>query len=166
MTYDDLFEKTSRRRLTKSAGIHGSMIAMNAAQPSGPTSQLSSPDIGSPTLSIFRRFSRRAWWLHGLLIAQIILLPCPQPSQAVWIDVDSDGDGLYDTGYDDGTPPPMDGTTDTSTTASAAPAYDPTTTDSDGDYLMDSEEMAAGSNIIVFPYNFQFPVLRKPFFSK
>ena len=123
------------------------MIAMNAAPPSGPTSPPSSPDIGSPTLSIFRRFSRRAGWLHGLLLAQIILLPCPQPSQAVWIDVDSDGDGLYDTGYDDGTSPPTDDMTDTSTTDSTAPAYEPTTTDSDGDYLMDSEEVAAGSSL-------------------
>jgi hypothetical protein len=62
----------------------------------------SSSCSSSCVLSCLRRFSRRAGWLHGLLMAQIILLPCPQPSQAVWIDVDSDGDGLYDTGYDDG----------------------------------------------------------------
>lgn len=81
----------------------------------------------------FRAWSRRAHVLHGLLIAQLILMPCTPLSHGVWVEVDSDGDGIMDSGYDDGTPPPE------------PPPPDPIT-DSDGDGLSDADEAAAGSN--------------------
>lgn len=73
--------------------------------------------------------------LHGILIAQLIMLPS-STSRGVWVDVDSDGDGIFDTGYDDGTSPP-----DTT----PPPEPDPII-DSDGDNLSDADEAAAGSN--------------------
>ena len=57
--------------------------------------------VSSPVLQGLRRLSRRAWWLHGLLIGQLALLPCPL-SRGVWVELDTDGDGLVDSGYDDG----------------------------------------------------------------
>ncbi len=88
-----------------------------------------------------RRFSGRAWWLHAVLIAQMILLPCPQPARGVWIEVDTDGDGIVDSGYDDGTPEP---TEDPSQSWTPDPVYD-----SDGDGLDDANESAFGTD----PYN-------------
>jgi hypothetical protein len=89
----------------------------------------------SRLLPWFRSWSRGMPILHGILIAQLVLLPCPT-SQGVWVDVDSDGDGVFDTGYDDGTPPP-------DTTPPPVPDPNP---DSDGDGLSDADEAAAGSN--------------------
>ncbi|GEP43179.1 alpha/beta hydrolase [Brevifollis gellanilyticus] len=86
-----------------------------------------------------RSWSRRAYFLHGLLIAQLILMPFPPNSHAVWIEVDTDGDGIMDSGYDDGNPPPGD----------PPPETPPPTGDSDGDGLSDADEAAAGSD----PYN-------------
>lgn len=91
-------------------------------------------------LSWFRSFSRRAHILHGVLIAQLILSPIPPAAQAVWIEVDSDGDGIVDSGYDDGTSPPSDPPPDNPP---------PPTGDSDGDGLSDADESTAGSD----PYN-------------
>lgn len=71
-------------------------------------------------------------------MAQMILMPFPPSSQAVWVEVDADGDGIVDSGYDDGTPD------ENSAPEAASPSGD-----SDGDGLPDSEETAAGSN----PYN-------------
>ncbi|HRJ10677.1 MAG TPA: hypothetical protein PLP58_19000, partial [Prosthecobacter sp.] len=89
-----------------------------------------------------RRFSRRAWWLHAFLIAQLTLLPCPQVSHAVWVEVDTDGDGIADYGYEDGTgdPPPGED----------PPAWEPgPVEDSDGDGLTDEQEAILGTD----PYN-------------
>lgn len=87
----------------------------------------------------FRSWARRAHVLHGLLIAQLILMPFPPSSHAVWIEVDTDGDGIMDSGYDDGTSPPSE----------PPPENPPPTGDSDGDGLSDADEAAAGSD----PYN-------------
>jgi hypothetical protein len=86
-----------------------------------------------------RSWSRRVPILHGVLIAQMILMPFPPSSQAVWVPADADGDGVFETGYDDGTPDPN---------APADPPPPPTD-DSDGDGLTNAEEAAAGSD----PYN-------------
>lgn len=73
-------------------------------------------------------------------MAQLILMPCPPSAQAVWIEVDTDGDGIMDSGYDDGIPDPNDpGYVD--------PAHPDTTSDSDGDGLTDDDETAAGTNL-------------------
>jgi hypothetical protein len=86
-----------------------------------------------------RSWSRRVPILHGILIAQIILMPFPPSSQAIWVPIDADGDGTYESGYDDGTPEPY-----------VPPPIEPSPNqDSDGDHLSDAEESAAGSN----PYN-------------
>jgi hypothetical protein len=85
-----------------------------------------------------RSWSRRVPILHGVLIAQMILMPFPPSSHAVWVPVDADGDGIFESGYDDGTPEPE-----------APPAGPSPTEDSDGDGLSNAEEAAAGSD----PYN-------------
>jgi len=71
--------------------------------------------------------------LHGVLIAQMILMPFPPSSHAVWVEIDTDGDGIMDSGYEDGTTPPED-----------PPPPNP---DSDGDGLPDADEAAAGSDL-------------------
>ncbi len=85
-----------------------------------------------------RSWSRRVPILHGVLIAQMILMPFPPSSQAVWVPVDADGDGIFEGGYDDGTPE-----------SETPPAEPSPTDDSDGDGLTNAEEAAAGSD----PYN-------------
>lgn len=67
-----------------------------------------------------------------MLIAHLILQPCPI-SHAVWVEVDTDGDGLVDFGYDDGVPQADE----------AAPELP---TDGDGDGLSDAEEAELGSD--------------------
>jgi hypothetical protein len=83
-------------------------------------------------------WSRTTPILHGILIAQLIMLPCPS-SQGVWVDVDSDGDGVFDSGYEDGTSPPE----------YVPPPQPEPVPDSDGDHLSNADEAAAGSS----PYN-------------
>ncbi len=90
--------------------------------------------VSSPCLAWLRRLSRRAWWLHALLIGQLALLPCPL-SRGVWVEVDTDGDGLVDSGYEDGV---SEGFAE-DTQALAEP-------DADGDGLTDVEEAALASD--------------------
>lgn len=90
--------------------------------------------VSSPGLEWLRRLSRRAWWLHALLIGQLALLPCPL-SRGVWVEVDTDGDGLVDSGYEDGVSEGMA----EETQAVVEP-------DADGDGLSDAEEVALGSD--------------------
>ncbi len=90
--------------------------------------------VSSPVLQGLRRLSRRAWWLHGLLIGQLALLPCPL-SRGVWVELDTDGDGLVDSGYDDGV---AEGTVE-----DAQAVAEP---DADGDGLSDAEEAVLGSD--------------------
>ena len=52
------------------------------------------------------------------------MLPCPS-SQGVWVDVDSDGDGVFDSGYEDGTSSPE----------YVPPPQPEPVPDSDGDHL-------------------------------
>jgi hypothetical protein len=90
-----------------------------------------------------RSWSRRVPILHGILIAQMILMPFPPSSQAVWVPVDADGDGFFETGYDDGTPPidqdvDMDGLTDVQEQTWGTSPYDP---DSDDDGALDGSEV-------------------------
>ncbi len=107
--------------------------------------------VSSPGLEWLRRLSRRAWWLHALLIGQLALLPCPL-SRGVWVEVDTDGDGLVDSGYEDGVSEGFaedtqalaepdadgDGLTDVE---EAALASDPHNPDSDSDGLTDADEV-------------------------
>jgi len=94
-----------------------------------------------------RSWSVLRYLLNGILMAQMILLPCSS-SKGMWITFDSDGDGIFETAYDDGTLPSDD---------SVPPTADPTdsetpllpTGDADGDGLNNADESAAGSN----PYN-------------
>ena len=90
--------------------------------------------VSSPVLQGLRQLSRRAWWLHALLIGQLALLPCPL-SRGVWVDLDTEGDELPDSGYEDGV-------------ADASIEGSPTLAepDADGDGLSDSEEAALGSD--------------------
>lgn len=44
----------------------------------------------SSLLPWFRSWSRHAHLLHGLLIAQLILMPFPPHTGAAWVDVDTD----------------------------------------------------------------------------
>ncbi len=90
--------------------------------------------VSSPGLEWLRRLSRRAWWLHALLIGQLALLPCPL-SRGVWVEVDTDGDGLVDSGYEDGVSEGL--------TEEAQAVAEP---DADGDGLSDAEEVALGSD--------------------
>ena len=91
----------------------------------------------SPFLAWCRSWSRRVPVLHGVLIAQLILMPCPPNSHAVWVEVDTDADGIMDSGYDDGTPPPEQ---------TPPPELPAPNSDSDGDHLTNAEEAAAGSD--------------------
>ncbi len=101
----------------------------------------------SRLLPWLRSWSFLSYLLNGVLMAQMILLPCSS-CKGVWITFDSDGDGIFETGYDDGTLPSDD---------SVPPTADPTepetplppTGDADGDGLNNADESAAGSN----PYN-------------
>lgn len=90
--------------------------------------------VSSPGLEGLRRLSHRAWWLHALLIGQLALLPCPL-SRGVWVEVDTDGDGLVDSGYEDGV---AEGFAE-----EAQALVEP---DGDGDGLSDTEEAALGSD--------------------
>jgi hypothetical protein len=90
--------------------------------------------VSSPGLEWLRRLSRRAWWLHALLIGQLALLPCPL-SRGVWVEVDTDGDGWVDSGYEDGV-----------SEGSAEDAQELAEPDADGDGLSDAEEIALGSD--------------------
>lgn len=90
--------------------------------------------VSSPGLEGLRRLSRRAWWLHALLIGQLALLPCPL-SRGVWVEVDTDGDGLVDSGYEDGV-----------SEGFAEEAQALVEPDADGDGLSDTEEAALGSD--------------------
>ncbi len=94
-----------------------------------------------------RSWSRRSYILHGILIAQMILLPC-STSNGVWVPVDEDGDGFFETGYDDGTPNPSDPEPLPQEPTDPEPPLAPTG-DADGDGLNNADESAAGSN----PYN-------------
>ncbi len=94
------------------------------------------------SLPSWRRFAQRAWFVHALVISQLILLPAPT-SRAVWVEVDTDGDGIYDSGFDDGTSPP------TEPPPAEPPPYEPPPppADSDGDHLTDAQETDLGSNL-------------------
>ena len=125
-------------------------------------------------LATWRRFTRRAWFIHALVIAQLILLPAHR-AHAVWVEVDTDGDGFYDSSFDDGTAPPFEvqppfvetqvTPTDNTPVVDPAPAepsaVDPPTTvdppaapvpdaanvqDSDGDNLTDAQETELGTS--------------------
>lgn len=90
--------------------------------------------VSSPGLAWVRRLSRRAWWLHALLIGQLALLPCPL-SRGVWVEVDTDGDGLVDSGHEDGVSEGLP--------AETQAVVEP---DADGDGLSDAEEAVLGSD--------------------
>jgi hypothetical protein len=86
------------------------------------------------SLNGLRKFSRHAWWLHGLLIAQLALLPMASYPQ--WSDSDSDGNS------------------DTWTDLSSGTTYsltdlDAISTDIDGDNATNAEELQWGSNPFV-----------------
>ena len=87
--------------------------------------------VSSPVLQGLRQLSRRAWWLHALLIGQLALLPCPL-SRGVWVDLDTEGDELPDSGYEDGV-------------ADASVEGSPTLAepDADGDGLSDSDQIVS-----------------------
>jgi hypothetical protein len=94
-----------------------------------------------------RSWSVRGYLLNGILMAQMILLPCSR-SPGVWLEVDSDGDRVWDSGYDDGTLPPNDSVPSNSDHTDPEPLL-PSMADADGDHLSNADEAAAGSN----PYN-------------
>ena len=98
----------------------------------------------SRILPWFRSWSRRVPLLHGILIAQLIMMPCPPSSHAVWVEVDTDGDGVMDSGYEDGTSPPADPPADPVPEPGSGP-----NDDADGDLISNADEAAAGSD----PYN-------------
>lgn len=75
-------------------------------------------------------------------MAQLILMPFPPPAHGVWVEVDTDGDGIVDSGYEDGTPAPG------SEPPPDSPPPDPSA-DGDGDHLTDLAEATAGTD----PYN-------------
>jgi hypothetical protein len=83
-------------------------------------------------MNSFRRFSRRAWLLHGYLIAMLVLLPVPAVHSG-WIDTDSDAvnDAWEDTAN--------------STSLSVA-SLDATSIDIDNDGAYNSEELTYGSD--------------------
>jgi hypothetical protein len=83
-------------------------------------------------MNALRRFSRRAWLLHGYLIAMLILLPVPTVRSG-WIDTDNDA--VNDTWED----------TANSTSHSVA-SLDATNIDIDNDGAYNSEELANGSD--------------------
>jgi len=94
-----------------------------------------------------RSWSVLGYILNGILIAQLILLPCSS-SKGVWITFDSDGDGIFETAYDDGTLPSDVSVPPTADLTDPEPPLPPTG-DADGDGLNNADESAAGSN----PYN-------------
>lgn len=77
----------------------------------------------------------------------MILLPCSS-SNGVWVDLDSDGDGIFDAGYNDGRPNPSDPEALPLEPTDPEPLLPPMG-DADGDNLSNADESAAGSN----PYN-------------
>jgi hypothetical protein len=83
-------------------------------------------------MNSFRRFSRRAWLLHGYLIAMLVLLPVPMVRSG-WIDTDSDAvnDSWEDT---------VNGT------SLSVASLDATSIDIDNDGAYNSEELAHGSD--------------------
>lgn len=98
-----------------------------------PTKNSKRSPLGLNTLG---RWSRRAWWLHAMLIVHLTLLPAPQiwPS---WTDSDSDGS--------------MDSFHDTVTNQSYTLAQlDDIAYDIDGDGASNEEELQYGSNPFVY----------------
>jgi hypothetical protein len=83
-------------------------------------------------MNSFRRFSRRAWLLHGYLIAMLVLLPVPAVRSG-WIDTDSDA--VNDSWED----------TANSTSLSVA-SLDAASIDIDNDGAYNSEELTYGSD--------------------
>lgn len=90
--------------------------------------------VGS--LDGMRRFSRRAWWLHFLLIIQLSLAPLPHAWPS-WVDTDSDG--TPDTFTD-----PLTGQDFTLSQLNDLGE------DIDGDGAMNDEELEYGSNPFVY----------------
>lgn len=80
----------------------------------------------------FRSWSRRAWFLHGYLIAVLALMPAPSV-RSVWIDTDSDTvkDSWEDT---------------TNNVTHSMTALDAMNLDVDGDGAYNSEELTYGSD--------------------
>lgn len=83
-------------------------------------------------MQTFRSWSRRAWLLHGYLIATMVLLPVPR-AHCYW--TDNDADGISDSWMDP-----------TSSTLYSLAQLDDIGVDYDGDGAYNEEEMARGSD--------------------
>lgn len=88
-------------------------------------------------MNTLRRFSRRAWLLHGYLIASLVLLPVPFVHSG-WIDTDTDA--VNDTWEDTAN--------SSSYTLAQLDALD-ADLDIDNDGAYNSEELAYGSDLLI-----------------
>jgi hypothetical protein len=99
------------------------------------------PSVKTSVLPVLRRYAKHAYWLHGYLIACLILLPTYRsPSYA-------QDAGSYEEPSVTTEPPPQADPPPAEPTPEPAP--DPSTTDSDGDGLSHASEASYGTD----PYN-------------